>query len=144
MAKWPLNTGWPTNTGCKKYSSKNSISSADQIRRLTSNRNIHFWHFNRLQNSRFFFLKISKEIDKAWRKSRTREARKPHTPVASLPSLALVFSLVPDLLFDSSRVLEHAKIRTVLQSSVLMICKNKQANQLLCLVCYIIWNCMNK
>ena len=28
MAKWPLNTGWPPYTGCKKYSSKNSISSA--------------------------------------------------------------------------------------------------------------------
>ena len=34
----------------------------------------------RLQNSRFF-LKISKEIGKAWRKSLTREAREPHTPV---------------------------------------------------------------
>ena len=34
-----------------------------------------------LQNSRFFFLKISKEIGKAWRKSLTREAREPHTPV---------------------------------------------------------------
>ena len=29
-----------------------------------------------------------------------------------------VFSLVPDLLFDCSRVLEDAKIRTVLQSIV--------------------------
>ena len=29
-----------------------------------------------------FFLKISKEIGKAWRKSLTREAREPHTPVA--------------------------------------------------------------
>ena len=46
MAKWPLNTGWPPYTGCKKYSSKNSISSAGQIRRLTSNRNIHFRGFN--------------------------------------------------------------------------------------------------
>ena len=46
-----------------------------------------------------FFLKISKEIGKAWRKSLTREAREPHTPYA-------------DLLFDCSRV----KIRTVLQS----------------------------
>ena len=43
-----------------------------------------------------FFLKISKEI----------------TPV----SLS-VFSLVPDLLFDSLHVLEYAKIRTVLQST---------------------------
>ena len=44
--------------------------------------------FLRLQNSRFF-LKISTEIGKAWRKSL---ARKP------------VFSLIPDLLFDCSRV----------------------------------------
>ena len=28
-----------------------------------------------------FFLKISKEIGKAWRKSLKREAREPHTPV---------------------------------------------------------------
>ena len=44
-----------------------------------------------------FFLKISKEIGKVWCKSLT------------------VFSLVPDLLFYS-RVLEYAKIWTVLQS----------------------------
>ena len=36
--------------------------------------------------------------------------------LASLPSLALYFNLVPDLLFDCSCVLEYAKIRTVLQS----------------------------
>ena len=35
---------------------------------------------SRLQNNRFF-LKISKEIGKAWRKSLKREAREPHTPV---------------------------------------------------------------
>ena len=44
-----------------------------------------------------FFLKISKEIGEVWRKSLT------------------VFSLVPDLLFYCSRVLEYAKIWTVLQ-----------------------------
>ena len=38
--------------------------------------------------------------------------------VRHLSSVSLsVFSLVPDLLFDYSRVLEYAKIRTVLQSS---------------------------
>ena len=68
-----------------------------------------------------FFLKISKEIGKAWRKSLTRakrasracEARekKPLSPVSRS-----VFSLVPDFLFDCSRLLEYAKIRTVLQS----------------------------
>ena len=35
---------------------------------------------SRLQNSGFF-LKISKEIGKAWRMSLKREAREPHTPV---------------------------------------------------------------
>ena len=34
---------------------------------------------SRSQNGRFF-LKISKEIGKAWRKSLKREAREPHTP----------------------------------------------------------------
>ena len=38
--------------------------------------------------------------------------------LASLTPVSLsVFSLFPDLLFDCSRVLEYAKIRTVLQSS---------------------------
>ena len=32
------------------------------------------------------------------------------------PQSRSVFSLIPDLLFDCSRVLEYAKIRTVLQS----------------------------
>ena len=45
----------------------------------------------------FFFIKISKESGKAWRKES--------------------LSLVPDLLFDCSRVPEYAKIRTVLQST---------------------------
>ena len=69
----------------------------------------------RLQNSRFFFLKISKEIGKAWRKSLTRASltrRERLSPV----SLS-VFSLIPDLLFDYSRVLEYPKIQTVLQST---------------------------
>ena len=60
-----------------------------------------------------FFLKISKEIGKAWHKSLTR------AKVASLtrPTVSLsVFSLILDLLSDCSRVLEYAKIRTVLQS----------------------------
>ena len=54
---------------------------------------------DRLQKSRFFFLKISKEIGKAWRKSLTRAKRASLTPegrvrrdkktlfLASLPSL---------------------------------------------------------
>ena len=63
----------------------------------------------RLQNSRFF-LKISKEIGKAWRKSRTR---------ASLTR--------QDLLFDRSRVLEYAKIRTVLQSMLVDVLGGKES-----------------
>ena len=66
----------------------------------------------RLLNSRFFFLKISKEIGKAWRKNLAR------AKCVSLtrPSLS-VFRLVPDLLFDCLCLLEYAKIRTVLQST---------------------------
>ena len=72
------------------------------------------WGNNRLQNSRFF-LKISKEIRKAERKSFT-----------CLSSVSLsVFTLVPDLLFDCSRVLEYAKIRTVLQSRGIKVGPNK-------------------
>ena len=58
----------------------------------------------RLQNSRIFFFKTSKEIRKAWRTSLTRAKR------------ASLTRLVPDLSFDCSRLLEYAKIRTVLQS----------------------------
>ena len=50
---------------------------------------------------------VSKEIGKAWRKRYGR---------GSARALS-VFSLVPDLLFDCSRLLEYAKIRTVLQST---------------------------
>ena len=41
--------------------------------------------------------------------------------LASLPSLALYFNLVPDLLFDCSCVFDYAKIRTVLQSKKLYL-----------------------
>ena len=64
-------------------------------------------------------------MGKAWRKSLTRAshalracvARKVYFERLSPASLS-VFSLVPDLLFDCSRVLEYAKIRTVLQSTL--------------------------
>ena len=52
-----------------------------------------FLDLYRLQNSRFF-LKISKEIGKVWRKSLTRAKR---------ASLSLSLSLIPDLLFDCSQ-----------------------------------------
>ena len=38
-----------------------------------------------------------------------------------------VFSLVQDLLFDYSRVLEYEKIRTVLQSKGRVMCEMKKA-----------------
>ena len=57
-----------------------------------------------------FFLKISKEIGKPWRKSLKRAKRASLTPS---PISLSVFSLVPDLLFDCSRVLKYAKIGTV-------------------------------
>ena len=62
-----------------------------------------------------FFLKISKEIGKVWRKSLTRANRASLTRLS--PVSLSVFSLVPDLLFDCSRVLEYGKMRTVLQSN---------------------------
>ena len=53
----------------------------------------------RLQNSRVFFLKIK-----------------------SLARVRLLrHALIPDLLFDCSRVLEYAKIRTVLQSNLICV-----------------------
>ena len=86
-------------------------------------KSVYFSSFFRLQNSRFF-LKTSKEIGKAWRKSLTR---------ANHANL----SLVPHLLFDCSHVLEYAKIRTVLQSNlsstikVKLVDKIKQSDNLL-------------
>ena len=81
-----------------------------------------------LQNSRFFFfffLKISQEIGKAYCKRLKRAKRASLTrptgllgerkKLALAPVSLFVFSLVPDLLFDCSRVLEYGKIRTVLQ-----------------------------
>ena len=61
-----------------------------------------------------FFLKISKEISKAWRKSLTRAKR---ASLTLSPVSLSVFRIIPDLLFDCSCVLEYAKIRTVLQST---------------------------
>ena len=55
-----------------------------------------------------FFLKISKEIGLS--------------PV-SLSVFSLIPDYIPDLLFDCSRVLEYAKIRTVLQSNTYVIIK---------------------
>ena len=73
-----------------------------------------------------FFLKISKEIGKAWRKSLTRAKRASLTRLLGVwgerkknsPVSLSVFSLVVDLLFDCSRWLEYAKIRNVLQSTI--------------------------
>ena len=65
-----------------------------------------------------FFLKISKEIGKAWRKGLMLAKGASLTPCeARKKSLALCFQprSRPFVLFDYLRVLEYAKIRTVLQ-----------------------------
>ena len=60
-----------------------------------------------------FLLKLSKEIGKAWLKSLTRASRKAREKKRLSPVSLSVFSLVPHLSFDCSRVLEYAKIWTV-------------------------------
>ena len=73
----------------------------------------------------FFTKSVKKSVKRAVRVLRARSARASHARRAYeardfsvSPQVSLsVFSLVPDLLFDYSRVLEYAKIRTVLQSS---------------------------
>ena len=73
-----------------------------------------------------FFLKISKEIAKSLTRAkrvRRDERKKTDSPYfwRLSPVSLSVFSLIPDLLFDCSRVLEYAKIRTVLQSMTSVI-----------------------
>ena len=54
--------------------------------------------------------------------SYAREAREPYTPVSVSTAVSLsVFSLVPDLLFDRSRVLEYAKIRTEREEMIVAV-----------------------
>ena len=62
----------------------------------------------------FFSKSVKKSVKGGVRVLRARSARVSH-PRLSPVSLS-VFGLVPDLLFDCSRVLEYAKKRTVLQS----------------------------
>ena len=52
----------------------------------------HSWDLKgyRLQNSRVFFLKISKEIGKAWHKCLMPEAREPHFQPRSRPFVWLL------------------------------------------------------
>ena len=66
------------------------------------------------------FLKIRKaSVKRGVRVLGARSARVSH---------ARRFSLVPDLLFDCSRVLEYAKMRIVLQSNVKQLYYSKQEN----------------
>ena len=77
---------------------------------------------------------VKKSVKCAVRVLRARSARTSHACRACeargkkfSPQVSLsVFSLVPDLLFDCSRVLEYAKIRTVLQSKRLEYGKGKE------------------
>ena len=73
----------------------------------------------------FFFSKsVKKSVKRGVRVLRARSARASHALRACeargkkrlSPVSLSVFSLVPDLLFDCSRALEYAKIRTVLPS----------------------------
>ena len=79
----------------------------------------------RLQNSQFFSSKSEKKSVKGGIKVlRARSARASHACRAcearekNSPVSLFVFSLVPDLLFHCSRLLEYPKIRTVLQSTI--------------------------
>ena len=63
--------------------------SFDRIIRLSPRESEKNVLSSRLQNSRFFFLKISKEIGKAWRKSLKREAHEPHEAREKKPSISI-------------------------------------------------------
>ena len=87
-----------------------------------------------------FFLKISKEIGKAWRKSLARAQRaKPHTLCeageknrifsVSPQSRSLFFSLVPDLLFDCSAYLNTQKYGLFCSLVMTSRCERSLLNQ---------------
>ena len=76
------------------------------------------------------FRKISQDIGKAWRKSLTRAKRVRREKKSLSPVSLSVFILVPDLLFDCSRLLEYAKIRTFLQSSLSTVLNRLQMEEL--------------
>ena len=63
-----------------------------------------------------YFIDESPSIDKQCVETHNKLDSK-HSVFSLSPVSLSVFSLVPDLLFDCSRVLEYAKIRTVLQSN---------------------------
>ena len=70
-----------------------------------------------------FSKSVKKSVKRGVRVLRARSARASHARARGKtlnrlsPVSLSVFSLVPDLLFDSSRELEYPKIRSVLQSS---------------------------
>ena len=85
------------------------------------------------KQSIFFSKSVKKSVKRGVRVLRARSARASHARKACearekkpyfqrlSPVSLSVFSLVPDLLFDCSRVLEYAKIRTVLHSRYGMV-----------------------
>ena len=78
-------------------------------------RNLVVWIWNRNERSR-------NSIIRTWSYFEQVETIKAKLDIADVEVTGVwvslsVFSLIPDLLFDCSRVLEYAKIRTVLQSS---------------------------
>ena len=80
----------------------------------------------RLQNSRGFFSKsVKKSVKRGVRVLRARSSRASHARRAcEFPVSLSVFSLVPDLLSDCSRVLEHATVRTVLQTTTKLLSRD--------------------
>ena len=99
---------------CKWYKERGQIGHFFVFLETITDCNAGFPLWRRLQNSVVFFsLKIG--LAQAKKGFHTREAREPHTP--ALPVSLSVFSLAPELLFDCSRVLEYAKIRTLFQCS---------------------------
>ena len=78
------------------------------------------------KQSVFFSTSAKKSVKRGVRVLRARSARASLTRPQRLSPVSLsVFSLVSDLLFDCSRLLEHAKIRTVLHSKMLQTAKMK-------------------
>ena len=92
------------------------------LRKQTSN--LCYWSvckkrkLENLQTAKQSFFFFSKSVEKSVKRAvRVLRAQSARVSFSVSPQVSLsVFSLVPDLLFDCSRVHEYAKIRTVLQS----------------------------
>ena len=80
----------------------------------------------------FFSKSVKKLVKRGVRVLRARSSRTSHARRACESPVSIsVFSLVPDLFFDYWRVLEHATIRTVLQSTSWWFVPNYMITELL-------------